>query len=264
MNSDNAAAPAYDRRLLLLGPKQNAVLDLWEVQRFGTDMFGDASYLCLYGMQPELWFARGMRVLGRTAIECTPDQVASVIARDIAETLPATVSPRTAMIVDPFAGSGNTLYWMLRHLRGAHAIGCESDPQVYQLTQKNLSIIGSPIELMYGDYLQALSGRQLAEDALVIAFIAPPWGEAFSPSAGLDLRGTKPPVREIVNKLALLFPTPMLFAIQVVQNMVPESLSELAAQFDWSALHIYASEKSSQNRNGLLLATHGWRPAVDT
>jgi len=29
--------PKYDRALLLTGAKRNAVLELWEVQRYGTD-----------------------------------------------------------------------------------------------------------------------------------------------------------------------------------------------------------------------------------
>jgi hypothetical protein len=39
------------------------------------------------------------------------------------------------MVIDPFAGSANTLYWILRNLPGAQGIGFELDPQVWQLTQ---------------------------------------------------------------------------------------------------------------------------------
>ncbi len=67
-------------------------------------------------------------------------------------------------------------------------------------------------------------------------------------------------MREIVDALASAFANPMLFAIQVVQNIVHDSLTELTTRFDWSALHIYDSNKSGQNRNGLLLAARGWRP----
>lgn len=249
--------PSYDRQLLLLGPKRNELLELWEVERFGTDMFGDAGYLALYGLPPQEWFARGIRVLGRTAIECTPDPVASAIAHDIAETLQARLGHTLATIIDPFAGSCNTLYWMLRTVPAGRAVGCEADSRVYQLTRQNLAILGSPIELIDGDYLTALSGVQLADDAATVIFIAPPWGEAFSQSAGLDLRATMPPVANIVNQLALLFPTPMLFAIQVVEKIVAPSLHQLTAQFDWSELHIYGSTKSGDNRNALLLATRG-------
>jgi len=249
----------YGRQLLLFGAKRNSVLELWEVVRYGTDTFEDANYLSMYGLQPGEWYARGIRLLGRTAVECTPDPVASAIGRDVAEVLGAT-NP-VAMVMDPFAGSANTLYWILRNLPEAQGIGFEQDPNVCQLTQRNLSILGLPIELVHADYTHALHQVKAPADALIVAFIAPPWGEAFGSSGGLDLRGTTPPVREIVDILALRFRNPMLFAIQVVQNLVHESLTELTTRFDWSALRIYDSNKSGQNRNGLLLAARGWRPS---
>jgi hypothetical protein len=42
----------YDRELLLFSEKRNAVLALWEVQRYGSDSYGDMDYLSLYGMPP--------------------------------------------------------------------------------------------------------------------------------------------------------------------------------------------------------------------
>ena len=47
--------PAYDRQLLLTGAKRNAVLDLTEVQRYGTESWGDPDYVCIYGLQPPEW-----------------------------------------------------------------------------------------------------------------------------------------------------------------------------------------------------------------
>ena len=31
---------------------RNAVLELWEVHRYGTDSYGDADYVSIYGMRP--------------------------------------------------------------------------------------------------------------------------------------------------------------------------------------------------------------------
>jgi hypothetical protein len=42
----------YDRQHLLLGPKRNAVLELWEVHRYGTDSYGDPDYVSVYGRRP--------------------------------------------------------------------------------------------------------------------------------------------------------------------------------------------------------------------
>ena len=98
----------HDRKLLLLGPKRNAVLDLGEVQRYGSDSYGDPDYLSIYGLRPADWYAKGIRLLGRTAVECTRDKLADAIGKDIAAAgrgAPVTES----LVVDPFAGSGNTL-----------------------------------------------------------------------------------------------------------------------------------------------------------
>lgn len=101
----------YGRELLLHGEKRNAVLDLPEIHRFGIDSYGDANYVSIYGLQPAQWHACGIRLLGRTAVECTRDELASAIGRDVAA---LTLDSAHALIVDPFAGSGNTLYWLLR------------------------------------------------------------------------------------------------------------------------------------------------------
>src|SRR5436190_19229875 len=76
--------PAYDRQLLLDGAKRNTVLDLTEVQRYGIESWGDPDYVCIYGLRPTDWYGRGIRILGRTAVECTRDALANNIGRDIA------------------------------------------------------------------------------------------------------------------------------------------------------------------------------------
>src|SRR2546429_4899888 len=73
----------YDRQLLLLGAKRHQVLELWEVERYGTDSFGDPHYVSIFGMRPAEWHARGVRLLGRTAVECTRDALGAAIGRDI-------------------------------------------------------------------------------------------------------------------------------------------------------------------------------------
>ena len=76
--------PTYDRQLLLGGAKRNAVLELWEVKRYGIDSYGDADYVSIYGMRPADWYAKGVRLLGRTAVECTRDGLGDAIGKDIA------------------------------------------------------------------------------------------------------------------------------------------------------------------------------------
>ena len=58
-------APIYDRELLLSGARRDTVLELWEMQRYGSGSYGDPDYVSIYGMAPADWYARGARVLGR-------------------------------------------------------------------------------------------------------------------------------------------------------------------------------------------------------
>ena len=67
----SARRQPYNRELLLAGNKRNAILELSEVRRYGTDSYGDPDYVSIYGMHPVDWYAKGVRVLGRTAVECT-------------------------------------------------------------------------------------------------------------------------------------------------------------------------------------------------
>jgi len=259
MSNDSAPALMYDRQLLLLGSKRDVVLDLGEILRYGADSYGDADYVSIYGLPPAESYAKGIRLLGRTAVECTRDQLADAMGQEIASAVSSGHHPPRVMVIDPFAGSGNTLYWILRHLPQARGVGFEVDAQVSQLTTQNLSILGLPIEILHADYVEALRELSVPADELLIAFIAPPWGNALDPSDGLDLRRTSPPASEIMDLLAERFPNPMLFAIQVYEKIVSASLAALTARFDWSTLRMYEFNAAGHN-HGLLLGTLHWRP----
>ena len=249
----------YDRQLLL-GAKRNALLELWEVQKYGIDSYGDPDYVSIYGMRPAAWYAKGVRLLGRTAVECTRDKLADAIGKDVAavaETAPVTDS---RVLIDPFAGSGNTLYWMLRHLPGARGLGFELDSNVFQLTRQNLEALALPIDILNTDYKTGINEQSVNADELLTTFIAPPWGDALEKASGLDLRRTVPPVIEIVDVILGRFTENLfLFAVQVYETVHAGSLSELKTRFDWSALRIYDLNEPGQN-HGILLGTKGWIP----
>ena len=247
----------YDRDLLLHGEKRNAVLDLPEIHRYGIDSHGDADYVSIYGLRPEQWYLRGIRLLGRTAVECTRDALGSAIGQDVAAIAP---NSARAVVVDPFAGSGNTLYWLLRKLPGAQGLGFELDSGVFHLTQKNLSLLGLPIEVINLDYIAGFSQVRVAPGGLLVVFIAPPWGHALDPVRGLDLRRTEPPVTQIVDHLRHDFAQcRLLCAIQTYETIEPESLAELQDRFEWSVLRIYNLNAPGQN-HGIVLGTSGWKP----
>jgi hypothetical protein len=262
MSHDLPGAQKYDRELLLGGTKRNSVLDLEEVQRYGSDSYADIDYVSIFGMRPAEWHARGIRVLGRTAVECTRDVLATAIGADIATAVPAEARAEDMVLIDAFVGSGNTLYWMLHHLPGARGIGFELDDVVFDLTRRNLSILGLPIDVLKVDYASGVSDMKVADDKLVIAFVAPPWGDALDKSGSLDLRRTMPPIVDIVDQLIDRFANQLLIAIQIYEDLVPASLDEVEARFDWSELRIYELNAPGQNHGVLLAGKHVAQPAV--
>src|SRR5262250_1502199 len=177
-------AQRYDRPFLLTGAKRNTVLDLWEVERYGIDSYGDAEWVSIYGLRPSEWYARGVRLLGRTVVECTRDRLGDAIGQQVA----ALVRHASPLVVDLFAGSGNTLHWLLRHLPGARGLGFEIDPRVFALTKANLETLALPVKILNVDYVTGLADVRGARDQLLVVFIAPPWGEALDRTSGLDHR----------------------------------------------------------------------------
>lgn len=209
---------------------------------------------------PPQWYARGIRLLGRTAVECTRDPLADRIGRDIAAVAAALPPQTECVVVDLFAGSCNTLYWILKHVPRSRGIGYELDPQVHDLTRRNIAGLDRTIELRQGDYWSRLDAHDLRRDQAIIVFVAPLWGTALDEVTGLDLRRTEPPITGIIARVETAHPDRrLLFAIQVYEKVNAESLSELEAKLDWSTLKIYDLNDTGRN-HGILLGTRGWQP----
>jgi len=257
---DGGSLPhVYDRAYLLHGAKRNEVLTLAEVQQYGLDSFLDADYVSMYGMRPEEWHSRGVRVLGRTAVECTRDALGDRIGFDVSSV--AKRMPRTQhLVIDPFAGSCNTLFWILRHLPNSEGIGYESDSKVFNLTHRNLTVIGQRINLVHGDYALLLDELHITGDRGLVVFIAPPWGTALDEIQGLNLCRTTPPIPEVIERVAHRFAeSDILFAMQVYEKVSAASLSEVQMRLDWTDLLIYDINEKGRN-HGILLGTRGWSP----
>jgi hypothetical protein len=252
-----------DRVHLLSEDKRNAVLDLSEVRQYGRDSFNDSDYVCLYGMKPSEWYARGVRTLARTVVECTRDRLADLIGRDIAALVRTARGISGSVVIDPFAGSANTLYWITRHVDARRAVGFELDDAVFATSKRNVAIVGLSIELHHEPYERGLRAIAIREDELLIVFVAPPWGDALSEIGGLDLRRTQPPVTEIADFFAASFRGhKLLLAIQVHEAVDPDALIEVKTRFDSSALKIY-DINAPGHRHGLLQVTRGWVPEPD-
>jgi predicted RNA methylase len=254
-------ARTYDRKFLL-EDRRNELVDLCEVQRYGLDAFGDPDFVSIYGLTPTEWYGRGVRLLGRTAVECTRDLFANLIARDLAAVAKTVAAGDRSVVIDPFAGSGNTLYWITRYVEPAQSVGFEQDDAVFEQTHRNLSIMGLEINVLHDGYERALKRLTVPNRELVILFISPPWGEALDPEAGLDLRRTTPPVPEIIDFATAVFrPHKLLFGIQAYETVNSASLTDVTARFDSSALNIYDINPQARNP-GLLLGAVGWAASL--
>jgi hypothetical protein len=255
----NAALLVYDRTLLLHGSKRNEVLSLAEIEQYGRDSFADPDYLSTYGMSPREWYRCGIRLLGRTAVECTRDALGDRIGRDVAS-VAARMPSNQFVLIDPFAGSCNTLFWILRHLPDSEGIAFESDENVFELTHRNLAALGQRIEVVHGDYARLLERYPFSEGRGIVVFVAPPWGTAPDEVQGLNLCRTTPPVSEIVEQVVRRFSQhKMLFAIQVYEKVSASSLNGIRTRLDWAELHIYDINERGRN-HGVLLGSRGWKP----
>jgi hypothetical protein len=254
----SARTPIHDRSYLLSDAKRNDVLALWEVEQYGRDSFGDPDYVSVYGLKPEEWYARGIRLLARTAVECTRDRLADLIGRDIAALARAAAGVSSAVVVDPFTGSGNTLYWITRHVPASRGVGFEVDDAVFKASQRNLAIVGLDVELQHENHDAGLTALDIPKAHLLVVFVAPPWGDALSEDSGLDLRRTVPPVAGIVDLIASTFPRrKVLLAVQMHETVVPESLADVTSRCDSSMVKTYDIDAPGKN-HGLLLGTLGW------
>lgn len=211
-------------RAQLLGPKRHEVLGFGDIVEAGRILTGDPEGMAFYGLRPSQWYARGIRLLGRTCVEATPDVTARPIARTVRELLGRRAGTG---VVDLFAGSGNLMLHVSREL-SAHVRGVEADEAVWAVTDANLRIAGAPASVRLGDW-QSYFDDPLDVDTSVYV-LSPPWGDAFSFTSGLDLARTDPPVPLIVDTIAARDRSTRCYA--VVQHTPVEPVVNVPAVTD--------------------------------
>jgi 16S rRNA G966 N2-methylase RsmD len=185
-----------------------------------------------------------------------------LIGQDVARVLHNAPPATTFTVIDPFAGSCNGLYWLVRHVRNSQGLGFEIEKTIFDMTTRNLHIasLERPIELIHGDYKSLLAAHRLPADQFIVVFLAPPWGDALSATTGLDLGRTKPPITEIVEDFERVYKdNRIVYVTQVHQHIEPVSLANLKQRFDWSDLRIYDINVESM-KHGVLLGTKRWTP----
>lgn len=208
-------------RAQLLGPRRYEVLSLSDVIEAGRVLTGDPEGIALYGLTPSEWYTRGIRLLGRTCVEATPD----LTARPIARTVQTLLGRRESVgVVDLFAGSGNLMLHVARAL-SAPACGLDADERVWAQTDANLRIIGAPTAVRLGDWLSYFDDPFTVDTTVYM--LSPPWGSAFSFANGLDIAGTDPPIPLIVDTIAARDRSTRCYA--VVQHTPVEPVLNVSA-----------------------------------
>jgi hypothetical protein len=251
----------YDRDLVLFGPLRDKILELSQVKAYGAQTFGDPDAISLYGLRPDDWHARGIRLMGRTVVECTRDDLAREISEDVAALVSVAPITTPTLVLDPFAGSGNTLFWLQKAIASSVGIGFEIDPVIAEHTARNLVLAGTPVDVVNVDYTDGLRSIDSPREQLIVVFVAPPWGHAFDPDRGLDLDHTEPPVGEIVDVVTgCLADHRLLMAVQAFERLDDGGLEALTARFDWSYVHTYALNPPGKNP-ALVLGTRRWTPS---
>ncbi|MFD1831303.1 hypothetical protein ACFSJS_16780 [Streptomyces desertarenae] len=201
MNACEEPGPAafFALRDRLLGPLRNRFLTTDQLCEAGRLLCGRPEGLSLYGIPAPEMEARGLRILGRTAVECTKDPHPEAVAAAIAE-IEATApgAGDGAMVVDLFCGSGNFGHHLGRRL-GRPVYASELDPVVHAAGRHNLARVGSAVDLRLADYRDLL-GALPARSEHDVYVVEPAWGPALTPD-GLDLARTSPPVPEIIGNI---------------------------------------------------------------
>lgn len=221
------------RRKLLSDPRQGP-LSFREVRQAGWQLANNPNDLSIYGMKPLAWYALGLRIVPRTAVELTRDPHAAFLALAITSTL-TSLGIKISDVIDPFAGSGNTLYHVTNALQAQRAIGIEHHHVIADLTRRNfnrLKLLGrlrnTDAQITCGNWTDAPNAMR---DKPTLIFLSPPWGEAFN-SDGLDLSKTSPPINTILRTLLVAARTsPVFVAVQSYPKTVTSSVDELTNHY---------------------------------
>ncbi len=222
------------RQQYLSPPLSTRKLRLRETRQAAGRLSGDRNDLRLFGLSTIAWYLLGVRIVGRSVIEATRDPQARFLARAVAQTL-REHGHEISDVIDPFVGSGNVLYHLVKETGAKRGIGVELDPAICRLTSRNFEVMrrslqlrGVEIRIHPGDW--SLCRAFLGERPTLI-HIGPPWGDAFT-AEGLDLRATQPPIKAILAEIEQAAgDAPIFAAISAFPKVVAESVSEILAGY---------------------------------
>lgn len=196
---DPRAAGTLRRELLY--DRREEILELRDVRRAGMAFFGDSDGIALYGRAAGDWYAAGVRLTGAMCVQATVDHQSVRVANAVRECLGRLPSLGAVGLVDLFAGTCNLILHIGRAL-DAIFLGIEKNQRVAALTRANFAALRMP-----PPRLRQASWKQYFDDPLTgvdttVFVLDPPWGDGFSFTNGLDLRGTRPAVMEVLQYIA--------------------------------------------------------------
>lgn len=205
---------AFAFRAELLGAARTRVLTGDELVQAGRLIYGRPEELSVYGVPAPQMAGRGLRLLGRTTIECSVDGHCVDFAEALAARLDDEPQMTPGFVADLFCGSGN-FGWHLGKRLGLPVFAAELDPAVYAATRHNFQVMGINVHLSHTDYrdlLEKLPSHRPGD----IYVVEPPWSDALT-ERGLNLEATSPPVPEILAAIqASRTSQPFLIVVQTI------------------------------------------------
>jgi 16S rRNA G966 N2-methylase RsmD len=211
-SGDLTAAFAF--RAELIGAARTRVLTGDELVQASRLIYGCPEVLSVYGVPAPQMTGRGLRLLGRTTIECSVDSHCAEFAEAFAVHLDNEPQVTPGFVADLFCGSGN-FGWHLGKRLDLPVFAAELDPTVYAATQRNFQIMGISVHLSHTDYRDLLNNLP-AHRPGDIYIVEPPWGDALT-ERGLNLEATAPPVPEILTAIrASRTSQPCLIVVQAI------------------------------------------------
>ncbi|CAF4340658.1 unnamed protein product [Rotaria sp. Silwood2] len=156
-NAANENSSIDKLRCDLLKDADTRLLTAIDLQKIGCIVFGNANATCLYGRTPDELEIQGLHVFARGGIECLYDPYAIPTAKRAAAIIKERYEPnKCIVVVDPFLGSGNQLYHMIKAANATAGFGVEKNPRIYQQTMHKNGLIFNQPDLSYKKFSSIL------------------------------------------------------------------------------------------------------------
>jgi hypothetical protein len=233
-------------------------LSLDQILEAGQVMYGDPHAISLYGRSPLDYFPLGIRLMGRTAVECCIDERAQFLAEEAYRATHSLFPGERPIVVDLLGGTCNLLFHVARRLNAITALGFEKDDGVFALTRRNLSVADVPVNVYHGDYVEQLPEliHHAHDGAPLVFIVSPPWGGGFDYHTGLDLCRTEPPVNSVIDQIRKVFPQRShIVMVQTHTQTVSSSVQRIIAGFR-KVFDSFDSDTGRDSRVGFLSCAH--------